>query len=121
MATVSKTTRETVEAVKKLTEKSNQAVNITKVAKALGIDRSAVSRRVVVAVADESLNNLEERDGSPQSCSEGKCNMIEACFNQLSTILKSAKKLKHSTNGLNGCSKENAILIPWPVSFTLVH
>jgi|WetSurSiteA1Bulk_404760.scaffolds.fasta_scaffold11278_2 hypothetical protein len=65
MATVSKTTRETVEAVKKLTEKNNQAVNITKVAKALGIDRSAVSRRVAVAVADEYLNNLEERGGRP--------------------------------------------------------
>jgi hypothetical protein len=65
MATVSKTTRETVEAVKKLTEKNNQAVNITKVAKALGIDRSAASRRVALAVADEYLNNLEEREGRP--------------------------------------------------------
>jgi hypothetical protein len=66
MATVSKTTRETVEAVKKLTEKNNgKPVNISRVGKELRIDRSAASRRVAVALADEYLNNLEEREGRP--------------------------------------------------------
>jgi hypothetical protein len=88
MATVSKTTRETVEAVKKLTEKNNQAVNITKVAKALGIDRSAASRRVAVAVADEYLNNLEEREGRPARL------VIGDPLPEDETILPTPEKLK---------------------------
>jgi len=88
MATVSKTTRETVEAVKKLTEKNNLAVNITKVAKALGIDRSAASRRVAVAVADEYLNNLEEREGRPARL------VLGDALPEDETILPTPEKLK---------------------------
>jgi hypothetical protein len=89
MATVSKTTRETVEAVKMLTEKNNgKPVNITRVGKELRIDRSAASRRVVVALADEYLNNLEEREGRPARL------VLGDPLSEEETILPTPEKLK---------------------------
>jgi hypothetical protein len=64
-ATVSATIRETVAAVKELDTPVDPGINITAVAKALGMDRSAASRRVRVAIEDGYLANLEERKGRP--------------------------------------------------------
>ncbi len=49
--TVPKSVRETVEAVKKLTEEVGEAPNVTQLAARLGIHKSSVSRRVAAAVA----------------------------------------------------------------------
>jgi hypothetical protein len=57
--------RETVAAVKELDTPKDPGIHITAVAKALGMDRSAASRRVRVAIEDGYLANLEERKGRP--------------------------------------------------------
>jgi len=57
--------RETVAAVKELDTPVDPGIHITAVAKALGIDRSAASRRVRVATEDGYLSNLEECSGRP--------------------------------------------------------
>jgi hypothetical protein len=64
-AAVDPRTRETVAAVKELDTPKDPGISITAVAKALGMDRSAASRRVHVAIADGYLTNLEERSGRP--------------------------------------------------------
>jgi hypothetical protein len=64
-ATVSAAIRETVAAVKELDTPVDPGIKIPTIAKALGIDRSAVSRRVRVAIEDGYLVNLEERRGRP--------------------------------------------------------
>jgi hypothetical protein len=64
-ATVSAAIRETVAAVKELDTPGDPGIKIPAIAKALGIDRSAVSRRVRVASEDGYLVNLEERKGRP--------------------------------------------------------
>jgi hypothetical protein len=64
-ATVSATIRETIAAVKELDTPKDPGIKIPTIAKALGIDRSAVSRRVRVAIEDGYLANLEERKGRP--------------------------------------------------------
>jgi hypothetical protein len=64
-ATVDPRLRETVAAVRELDTPANPGVNITRIAQALGIDRSAASRRVRVAVEEGYLTNLEERRGQP--------------------------------------------------------
>jgi hypothetical protein len=64
-AMVSAAIRETVAAVKELDTPKDPGLHITAVAKALGIDRSAASRRVRVAIEDGYLTNLEERRGRP--------------------------------------------------------
>jgi hypothetical protein len=57
--------RETVRGVKELDTPVDPGINITAVAKALGTDRLAASRRVRAAIEDGYLTNLEERKGRP--------------------------------------------------------
>lgn len=63
-ATVSPATRETVDAVRKLTMNGKPA-SITLVAKSLNIDRSAASRRVMVALDHGYLSNDENQPRKP--------------------------------------------------------
>ena len=69
-ATVSSAIRATVEAVKKLTREEKPAT-ITQVAKELNIDRSAASRRVVVALDHGYLRNLEDHERRPAKLMPG--------------------------------------------------
>jgi hypothetical protein len=55
--------RETVASVKELDTPVDPGIKITAIAKALGIDRSAASRRLRVAVEDGYLTNLEDSNG----------------------------------------------------------
>jgi hypothetical protein len=64
-ATVSKTVRQTVEAVERLTGPGVDAASIIAVAKELRLDKSAASRRVATAVHLGYLRNLEDRKGRP--------------------------------------------------------
>jgi MarR family len=65
-ATVPKTVRETVEAVKRLREDSNgEPVTVTDLARALRLDRSAVSRRVRNAKDRGYLRDLEDNPRKP--------------------------------------------------------
>jgi biotin operon repressor len=65
-ATVPSTVRETVEAVKRLREDSNdKPVSVTEIAKELKLDRSAVSRRVRNAKDRGYLRDLEENRRKP--------------------------------------------------------
>jgi hypothetical protein len=57
--------RDTVQAVKELDTPVNPGIGLTAIAKALGIDKSAASRRVRVAIEEGYLANLEERNGRP--------------------------------------------------------
>jgi hypothetical protein len=61
--TVSATTRETIAAVAGLAEAGETTV--TAIARSLGLDKSAASRRVRVGVERGYLRNLEERRGHP--------------------------------------------------------
>src|SRR5215204_564497 len=64
--TVPKTVRETVEAVMRLREDSNgEPVTVTDLARALRLDRSAVSRRVRNAKDRGYLRDLEENQRKP--------------------------------------------------------
>jgi hypothetical protein len=63
-ATVSSLTRDTVEAVKRLSP-SAEPVSVSAVARALQIDRSSASRRVNVALERGFLKNLETVQGRP--------------------------------------------------------
>jgi hypothetical protein len=60
-ATVRSETRETVQAVAALTPDYEDGVPHAIIAKALGLDRSTVARRVAVAIDGGYLRNLEER------------------------------------------------------------
>jgi hypothetical protein len=64
-ATVDARIRDTVAAVKELDSPKDAGVGLTPLARALGIDKSAASRRVRVAIEDGYLINLEERKGRP--------------------------------------------------------
>jgi hypothetical protein len=64
-AMVSPTIRETVAAVKELDTPTDPGIQVTAIANALGIDKSAALRRVRVAIEDGYLVNLEERRGRP--------------------------------------------------------
>jgi hypothetical protein len=64
-ATVSASIRETIAAVKELDTPTDPGIGLAAIAKRLGIDRSAASRRVRVAVEDGYLVNLEQRNGRP--------------------------------------------------------
>ncbi len=61
----SKGVREAVEAVRTLLKKTDGPVTVTMVAKHLGINKMAASRRVHVAIKNEWLINKEERKGYP--------------------------------------------------------
>ena len=65
-ATVSTTVREAVAAVSRLREDSEgEPISIAEVAKELGLDKSAASRRVRNATDQGYLKNLEDRRGKP--------------------------------------------------------
>jgi hypothetical protein len=64
-ATVDTRIRDTVEVVKELDTPKDPGVGLTPIAKALGIDKSAASRRVRVAIEEGYLINLEDRKGRP--------------------------------------------------------
>jgi hypothetical protein len=59
--------RDTVEAVKELDTPKDPGIGLAPTAKALGIDKSAASRRVRVAIEDGYLTNLDgsRRKGRP--------------------------------------------------------
>ena len=72
-ATVSPTVRETCDAVAELWEVTGQKpVSVTELARHLGLDKSATSRRVRVAVEKGYLVNLEERRGKPALLTPGE-------------------------------------------------
>jgi len=64
-ATVSKTVRETVDAVTALRGDEMKPVTVTQVARQLKIDKAAASRRVWVAREHGYLNNTEDKKGKP--------------------------------------------------------
>ena len=64
-ATVRPETRATVEMVTKLAGDNNEHVSIARLAAALEMDKSAVSRRVRVAIAAGYLRNDEDKKGKP--------------------------------------------------------
>jgi hypothetical protein len=64
-AMVSATIRETVAAVAELDTPKDPGIGLSAIAKALGIDKSAASRRVRVAIEDGYLANQEDRKGRP--------------------------------------------------------
>ncbi len=64
-ATVSETTRTTVQAVERLAREMPAGVSIGMVAKALCLDKSTASRRVAVAVEEGYLENREMGRGKP--------------------------------------------------------
>ena len=65
-ATVSKTVREVVSAVSRLREDvEGESISIAEVAKELGLDKSAASRRIRSATEQGYLKNLEDRRGKP--------------------------------------------------------
>ena len=67
-ASVKKTIRETVEAVRALEQ---DEVSVSEIAKKLELDRSAVSRRVADAIAGGYLKNHEINKGKPARISLG--------------------------------------------------
>jgi hypothetical protein len=72
-ASVSKTIRETVEAVAGLQQSDSlQAVSLTKLMQVLGVDKSVVSRRVQAAEAKGYLVNLEDGKGKPARLTIGE-------------------------------------------------
>ncbi len=71
-ATVSKEVRETVAAVVALNSPSREPVSLGAVAKRLTLDKSTVSRRVKVAMADGYLQNLETRKGQAMKLVSGE-------------------------------------------------
>jgi hypothetical protein len=64
-ATVSATTRETVNTVAAMVQDTGKPVTTTQLAGELGIDKSAASRRVGVAVRGGYLVNQEDKRGKP--------------------------------------------------------
>jgi len=64
-ATVPATIRETVAAVAEITQGRDEPASLAEVAKRLGLDKSAASRRVRAAVEHGYLVNLEDRKGKP--------------------------------------------------------
>jgi hypothetical protein len=63
-ATISPTIVETVKAVKRLTKRGIQAT-VTQLAKELNIDKSAASRRVKQAAAEQYIRNVEQKANYP--------------------------------------------------------
>ena len=85
-ATVSPAIRETVETIRRILAPGSDEVSITQLAQALGLDKSAASRRAASAVQQGFLRNLEDRKGRParlclgepipeplSSCRRGRC------------------------------------------------
>ena len=64
-ATVSPAIRETVETIRHMLASGSDEVSITQLAQALGLDKSATSRRAAAAVQQGFLRNLEDRKGRP--------------------------------------------------------
>jgi CRP-like cAMP-binding protein len=64
-ATVAPAIRETVEAISRILAAGSEEVSIAQLAHALGLDKSAVSRRAAAAVQQGFLSNREDRKGHP--------------------------------------------------------
>jgi hypothetical protein len=64
-ATVSKVTRETVEAVRTLCAEGSESVSVLRVAQVLRVHRSTAARRIEVALEKGFLQNLEDKRGKP--------------------------------------------------------
>jgi len=64
-ATVSPAIRETVETIRRILASGSDELSITQLAQALGLDKSAASRRAASAVQQGFLRNLEDRKGRP--------------------------------------------------------
>ena len=64
-STVSMEIRETVQAVRRLSEEGQKPVSLTKLARELGLDKSSVSRRAGHAIQAGFLRNRETRQGLP--------------------------------------------------------
>jgi len=62
---VSATARETVQAIAELTSAGNETCSLTEVSKFLGLDKSAVSRRVAEVRRIGFIKNLEDKKGKP--------------------------------------------------------
>lgn len=71
-ASVSKATRETVGAVAEIETATGLPASVTKLAERLGIDKSAASRRVTVAIRDGYLVNSEDKKGRPAKLTAGE-------------------------------------------------
>ena len=64
-ATVAPAIRETAEAIGRLLAAGSDEVSIVQLAQAMGLDKSAVSRRAAAAVQQGFLSNREDRKGRP--------------------------------------------------------
>jgi DNA-binding transcriptional ArsR family regulator len=64
-ATVSPAIRETLETIRRILASGSDEVSVTQLAQALGLDKSATSRRAASAVQQGFLRNLEHRKGRP--------------------------------------------------------
>jgi hypothetical protein len=71
-ASVSATIRETVQAVKHLTDSTDSEVALPRVAQALSLDKATASRRVRAAIDHGYLKNLEDRKGRPARLTVGE-------------------------------------------------
>ncbi len=103
-ASVPRTVRETVAAVEKLVGGRAEGITVTAVAKELGLDKSAASRRVKNALVLGYLESLEERTGRPRKLVVGEPLPDEV------EILPSPERL------LSGCSvaEESGEVAPSP-------
>ena len=70
-STVPDSIRKTVAAVRLLTETDTAGVSVTRLAKELGIDKSAASRRVKSAIAKGFIVDNQEKDGVPSKLVPG--------------------------------------------------
>jgi hypothetical protein len=64
-ATAQHTIRETVEAIKKITEGEKPPAHVAQVARLLNIDRSSATRRIKTAIEKGYLINIENQKGKP--------------------------------------------------------
>jgi len=71
-AAVSRVTRETVEAVEALYRMNGKPVSLAQLAERLGLDKSAVGRRVRVAIVEGYLVNQETRERQPMQLVPGE-------------------------------------------------
>jgi hypothetical protein len=112
-ATVSQTVREAVGAVSRLREDAEgEPVSIAAVAKELGLDKSAASRRIRNATEQGYLKNLEDRRGKPARLVPG-----DPLPEDL-RILPATEELRRcttdATQQLNGADGEKRIEKPLP-------
>ena len=104
-ATVPATVRETIDAVKKARGVSDQPVRVSKVAELLGIDKSAASRRVAVALERGYLANDEAAKGKPYKL------VIGDRLPEDTEVLPTVERLREV---LHGCSVDGGDSTPLP-------